>query len=329
MPTKLHLAVLAVFMMFVTMTDTAVADAHEAKAQKAVLVTGASTGIGRKITEKLAADGYFVYAGARKQKDIDELNAIKNVQAVRLDVTVQEEIDAAVETVRKGGRGLWGLVNNAGIGGGGPAIEYPVEDVQWLFDVNVWGVYRVTQAFAPMIIESKGRITTIGSISGISTGAFWAAYSMSKHAIEAYTDALAPEMERFGVEVSVIEPGNYNSEIGKSVVARRAELTEAQKASPFADYYTRLAEYTGDRSQFQEPDDVAAAAMHALFDENPQHRYMVVPNKDEAAWAVGGLIREMVQLNQNQPHAFTRDELIAMMDKAIAEESGTAEAGAE
>ena len=65
------------------------------------------------------------------------------------------------------------------------------------------------------------------------------------------------------------------------------------------------------------------------FDENPQHRYMVVPNKDEAGWAVGGLIREMVQLNQNQPHAFTRDELIAMMDKAIAEESGTAEAEAE
>ena len=120
MPTKLHLAVLAVFMMFVTMTDTAVADAHEAKAQKAVLVTGASTGIGRKITEKLAADGYFVYAGARKQKDIDELNAIKNVQAVRLDVTIQEDIDAAVATVRAGGRGLWGLVNNAGVCCGGP-----------------------------------------------------------------------------------------------------------------------------------------------------------------------------------------------------------------
>ena len=80
-----------------------------------MLVTGASTGIGRKITEHLAAKGYFVYAGARKQADLDALNAIKNVQAVKLDVTRQEDIDAAVDTITKAGRGLYGLVNNAGI----------------------------------------------------------------------------------------------------------------------------------------------------------------------------------------------------------------------
>lgn len=321
MPLFVRLAAVAVFMSFVFATNTVIADSHEADAQKAVLVTGASTGIGRKIAERLAADGYFVYAGARKQKDLDALNAIENVQAVRLDVTDQAEIDAAVKTVRDGGLGLWGLVNNAGVGGGGPAIEYPLEDVQWLFDVNVWGVYRVTQAFAPLIIESKGRITSIGSISGINTGPFWAPYSMSKHAIEAYTDALAPEMERFGVEVSVIEPGNYNSAIGKSVASKFGELTEAQKASPFADYYQRRSEYTGDRSQFKEPDEVADAAMHALFDETPKHRYMVVPNRDEAAWTIGGIINEMVQLNQDQVHAFSREELIEMLDKAMAGDS--------
>ena len=172
---------------------------QEKSAQKAVLVTGASTGIGRKIAENLAASGHFVYAGARKQKDLDALNAIENIQAIRLDVTIQAEIDAAVQTVRDGGRGLHGLINNAGIFIGGPLIEVDVDELHWLMDVNVYGVYRVTQAFAPLIIESKGRIATIGSISGILSGQFSGQYSMSKHAIEAYTDTLAIEMAKFGV----------------------------------------------------------------------------------------------------------------------------------
>jgi NADP-dependent 3-hydroxy acid dehydrogenase YdfG len=91
------------------------ADTPAATPQKAVLVTGASTGIGRKITERLAADGHFVYAGARKEADLKELGAIKNVQAVRLDVTDSKDISAAVEIITKAGRGLYGLVNNAGV----------------------------------------------------------------------------------------------------------------------------------------------------------------------------------------------------------------------
>src|SRR5690242_7233038 len=90
---------------------------------QAVLVTGASSGIGRKITERLSAKGIFVYAGARSQKDLDDLNTIKNVQAVRLDVTVPADIAAAVETVKKGNRGLYGVVNNAGIAVVAPLVE--------------------------------------------------------------------------------------------------------------------------------------------------------------------------------------------------------------
>src|SRR5688572_4708369 len=85
-------------------------------ARRAVLVTGASTGIGRKTAELLASKGFFVYACARKDADMKELDAIENVQAIRLDVTKQDEIDAAVKTVRDAGRGLYGLVNNAGVG---------------------------------------------------------------------------------------------------------------------------------------------------------------------------------------------------------------------
>ena len=144
--------------------------ADDSSEQKAILVTGASTGIGRNIAETLAAEGYYVYAGARKDKDLAELNAIENVQSIRLDVTSQEDIDAAVETVRKGGKGLYGLVNNAGVAVFGGLTQTPDSDLDWVFDVNVYGVVRVTRAFAPMIVEQKGRITTTGSIAGILSG---------------------------------------------------------------------------------------------------------------------------------------------------------------
>ena len=296
--------------------------ADDSNEQKAVLVTGASTGIGRHVTEALAADGYFVYAGARKQKDLDALNAIPNVQAIRLDVTVQEEIDAAVETVRKGGRGLYGLVNNAGVGAGSPIIEADEDQMRWLFDVNIFGVIKVTKAFAPLIIESKGRITTTGSIAGVLTWIGGADYSMSKHAIEAFADTLEKEMERFDVKVSVIQPGNYNSEIGTTARSRQSELTEAQKQSPYADYYRGRLETTGDRSQYKDPGEVSAAIMHALFDVNPKHRYMVVPNREEATWTIGQTMQRLVQRNERQEHAFSREELIAMLDEAIAAENG-------
>ena len=202
---------------------TVTADSHaEEQAQKAVLITGASTGIGRLTAEKLAAEGYFVYAGARKQQDIDALNEIDNIRAIRLDVTVQDEIDAAVAAVRKEGRGLHGVVNNAGVFTGGPLIETDIGELQWLFDVNVYGVYRVTQAFAPLIIESKGRIVNISSISGVAEWPMGGQYCMSKHAVEAYNDTLAMEMARFGVGVSIVEPGNFKSDISLTARERLA-----------------------------------------------------------------------------------------------------------
>lgn len=306
-----------VLLLTVSVSAPATADTG-ADAQQAVLVTGASTGIGRKITEVLAERGYFVYAGARKQADLDALDALENVQAVRLDVTIQAEIDAAVETVREGGRGLYGLVNNAGVFIGGPVLEVPVEDLQWLYDVNVMGVYRITQAFGPLIIESKGRITTIGSITGILSGAMFSQYSSSKHAIEGFTDGLAAEMVRFDVHVSVVEPGNFNSEITGRAVLKMAEEDYAQEGSPWAEDVKGMVEYGSDRSKFKESDAVADAVAHALFDDKPKRRYLVTPNAEEAEQTIRQVITELVQLNEGQPYAYSRDELIAMLDDVMA-----------
>jgi NAD(P)-dependent dehydrogenase (short-subunit alcohol dehydrogenase family) len=288
--------------------------------QKAVLVTGASTGIGRKITEVFADKGYFVYAGARKQKDLDALNAIENVQAIKLDVTEQKQIDAAVATVEKGDRGLYGLINNAGVFIGGPLLDVDLEEFNWLMDVNVNGVYRMNQAFGPMILESKGRISTIGSISGTLAGRYSGQYSMSKHAIEAYTDSLAAEIGPLGVHVSVIEPGNYNSAIGVSAQARMRKKNDdyAQKGSPFADAYGEWMDSEWDRSVYKNPEEVAEAALHAMFSDKPLRRYMVVPEEREAGWTIGKQIEKLVQLNDWQAYTYSREQLIEKIDAAMA-----------
>jgi NAD(P)-dependent dehydrogenase (short-subunit alcohol dehydrogenase family) len=321
---------LGVFSVFVVLCITgfsAGAVAAQDGAQKAILVTGASTGIGRKITEVLAEKGFFVYAGARKQADIDALNAIENVQAIKLDVTVQDEIDAAVETVKEGGKGLHGLINNAGVLIVGPIADVPLDEFQWLMDVNVYGVYRMAQAFLPMLIESKGRISTIGSINGISIGGFYGMYGMSKHAIEAFTDSLAYELEPLGVSVSVIEPGTYNTAIGESALARVQSQNEryAQEGSPFAEAFQELLDGDWDRFQYKAPDEVAEAAVHAMSAAAPLRRYMVVPNEAEAAKTIDRHIERLVQLNQWQAYSYSREELIAKMDAVPPSDTATAE----
>ncbi|MFN0180179.1 MAG: SDR family oxidoreductase [Gemmatimonadales bacterium] len=284
---------------------------------KAVLVTGASTGIGRKIAEVLAARGYFVYAGARKPADIAELSKLKNMQGVKLDVTAPADIAAAVETVKKGGRGLHGLVNNAGIAILGPLVETDEAELRNLFDVNVFGPYRVTMAFAPLLIEAKGRISTIGSISGILSGPFLGAYSMSKHAVEAYSDALAAEMAGFGVKVSVIEPGNYKSEIGRNTMAHAERVAARLAGGPYEQAAKNMVAAMGRYDSYPEPDDVAQAALHAMADPAPKMRYLVVPAARQAEVTIRKAIEELVQLNQGHQFSYDREALVKMLDEAL------------
>ena len=294
------------------------AESDDGNAEKAILVTGASSGIGRNIAETLAANGYFVYAGARKQADLDALNEIPNIRSVRLDVTKQDEIDAAVETVRAGGKGLYGLVNNAGVLTLGPITEIDEDELAWILDVNLMGVYRVTKAFAPLIIESKGRISNISSIAGILSGRFWAPYNITKHALEAYTDDLAAEMTLFDVKVSAINPGNYKSEIGTKEAAALAKQPYSQPGSVYAEYIAEDIKYMSDRSMYKEPDEVTAAVLHALFDDAPRPNYLVVPNETEARWTISKLIEEMAELNADQPYSYSDEELIQMLKEATA-----------
>jgi NAD(P)-dependent dehydrogenase (short-subunit alcohol dehydrogenase family) len=288
---------------------------------KSVLVTGASTGIGRNLAETLANNGYHVYAGARKDTDLAALNAIANITAVRLDVTKQDEIDAVVALIEKNGSGLYALVNNAGLGSGGAVADSPIEDQRLNYLINVEGVYRVTKAFAPLIIESKGRISTTGSIAGTITRAGLSGYSGSKHWIEAFTDALAAEMEPFEVKVSVIEPGNYQSHIRRSGVLRAFEQVKAAGGKVTEEMQARYARTEAYELSLKKPDEVSAAFMHALFDEKPLRRYVVTPNQQEQLFTISSKVRQLVELNQWGPHSYSREQLVEMLDQALADKA--------
>jgi NAD(P)-dependent dehydrogenase (short-subunit alcohol dehydrogenase family) len=273
-----------------------------ARPQKAVLVTGASTGIGRMVTERLVADGYFVYAGARRDADLEALSKIENVQAVRLDVTKQDDIDAAVTTIRKAGRGLYGLINNAGVGTQGSLVDSREDEFELTMRVNAFGPWRVTKALAPLIIAAKGRIATTSSVSGVLAGPTLTSYAMSKHAVEAFTDSLAAEMAPLGVHVSVVEPGFYKTEIVKNAVSRLGSR------------YAHLNDYL---SSYEEPADVAAAFAHALLEPEPKRRYLVVPLADQARRTIQKQIAQLVELNEGHRFTFDRETLVNMLDEAL------------
>ena len=182
-----------------------------------VLITGASTGIGRATALRLAGSGWTVLAGVRRTEDGERLAAEASagrIVPLRLDVTDAGQIAAAVEEIarRDGGR-LDALVNNAGIGVGGPLEVLSDEEWRRQFDVNFFGQVAVTRALLPALRRARGRIVFISSIGGKVAMGFNGPYAASKHAIEAVGDALRVELHRSGIQVALVEPGSVATPI--------------------------------------------------------------------------------------------------------------------
>ncbi|MCK4895514.1 MAG: SDR family oxidoreductase [Candidatus Heimdallarchaeota archaeon] len=290
---------------------------------KPILITGANSGIGRKTLEMLIDKGYFVYAGARKEKDIEELNKLPNTLAIKLDVTNDEQVKQAINIIKKEGRGLYGLVNNAGIGVAGPIITTSMEMMKDLFEVNVYGPHRMTLACFPLLRKSKGRIVNISSISGILTGRILGLYSMSKHALEAYSDTLIQNVADFDMNVSVIEPGNFKSDIGSNLIEKmrkeeesyRINLTTAQRKQQFKEIEEGFSADHG----FPEPFKVAEAIFDALSSEKPKPRYLVCRNEEEVMWVIKRMFVELLQLNYDHEFSFDKEALVDILEECISE----------
>ena len=204
----------------------------------------------------------------------------------------------------------------------GPVTEIDEDELNWILNVNVVGVFRVTKAFAPLITESQGRIVNISSISGILSGGFtgYGMYFMSKHAVEAYSDQLAFEMAKFGVHVAAVEPGNFRSQIGTSR-CKRMLAGDARQYEYYAEDMQRYTDYCKQRlsgeapSTSEPPDKVSDVIEHALFADNPKEHYLVVPEAFQAYITIGKSFEELLNLNHEQEYSFSRDELIGIMDE--------------
>jgi NAD(P)-dependent dehydrogenase (short-subunit alcohol dehydrogenase family) len=261
----------------------------------AVLVTGASTGIGRACALHLADRGSTVYAGVRKQTDADSLaaEARGDLRPVDLDVTDEEGIDRAVETITAGldGRGLVGLVNNAGIALGGPLEYLPIETWRTQLEVNVIGQVAVTKAFMPLIRKATGRILFIGSSGGRVGTPMMGPYNASKFALEGIAEAFREELRPWGLKVVLIEPGAIKTNIwdkGREQADDLEQRLGPESMRRYGALYAKLRKLLDrqDRTGIK-PERVAKVIERALFSANPRPRYLVGPD----AKAIGALSR--------------------------------------
>jgi NAD(P)-dependent dehydrogenase (short-subunit alcohol dehydrogenase family) len=189
-------------------------------AKMEILISGASTGIGRACAVHMAASGCSVWAGVRTEKSADEIKSmnVRGLQPLFLDVTDEASIAAAVSMVKKKAGMLHGLVNNAGIAVGGPIEGLATEDWRRQFDTNFFGLIELTRLCLPMLRESKGRIVNMSSLSGRIASPYLAPYAASKFALEAYSDSLRREVGKFGVQVCVVEPGPIDTPIWRKSI---------------------------------------------------------------------------------------------------------------
>jgi NAD(P)-dependent dehydrogenase (short-subunit alcohol dehydrogenase family) len=249
----------------------------------AVVVSGASTGIGRAAAVRLDGLGFRVFAGVRKEADARSLTEATSphLRPLQLDVTNEASVSAAAETVRSelGDSRLAGIVNNAGIAVGGPAEMIPISDWRRQFDVNVVGHVAMIQQFTEMLRLSGGRIVNISSIGGRFAQPFLAPYVASKHALEAISDALRIELRPWGIDVVLIEPGSIATPIWEKGL-RAAEAMSSVAPQRLGELYGRATEVMTKVAQREAgrgtaPQRVADVIVEALTARRPRTRYVV------------------------------------------------------
>ena len=206
---------------------------------KVILITGASSGMGYQTARILAEQGHRVYGAARRVEKIEEL-APYGVQALRLDITNEQSVTQVVqELIEREGR-IDVLINNAGYGYFGAIEDVPISDAKHQFEVNIFGLARITQEVLPyMRAQKSGRIVNLASVAGHVTLAFGAWYNATKYALEAFSDALRMEVKPFGIDVVIIEPGAIRTDWG---IIAADHLRDVSKGGAYEQDGSRVAE---------------------------------------------------------------------------------------
>jgi NAD(P)-dependent dehydrogenase (short-subunit alcohol dehydrogenase family) len=249
---------------------------------RSVLVTGASTGIGRATALRLDSAGWRVFAGVRKEADAEALREAgsERIAPLTLDITDAEQIAAAAARIEVEANGaLDGLVNNAGIAVPGPLETIPIEDFRRQIEVNLTGHVAVTQAMLPAIRRARGRIVFVSSIGGRIAFPLTGAYHAAKFGIEAVGDVFRQELRPWGIAVSIVEPGSIDTPIWKGVDDGATAVGDRGDADQEALYSGAIASYRKVVKRLAErgipPDKVAVAIERALTSRRPRSRYPV------------------------------------------------------
>lgn len=253
---------------------------------KAILITGASSGIGYSTAKEFTRCGYRVFGSVRKERDFERLSAElgPSFTPLRMDVTDSEALQNAAQQVASvvGSSGLVGIINNAGIATSGPLAYQPIDEIRWQFEVNVIAPIAVIQAFLPLLkvgqsaTSRPGRIINISSVAGKIAAPFIGAYVGSKHAIEGMSHSLRRELQLHGLDVVIIGPGAVNTPIwdkeSAQDMSRYAATEYAGSLEAFQRYITGLgkAGYSAEE---------IGRFIRKVFElKHPKARYAVVPN---------------------------------------------------
>lgn len=250
-----------------------------------VIVTGASSGIGEAIAKDLCVNGFTVFACARKTEDLARLSgAGKGIIPVQLDVTNEEQVHRAVNLISdrmNDEAGTFHLINNAGIVSPGPLESIPLNELRQQFEVNVFGLLGVTQAFLPLIKKSKGRIIMMSSVSGSLVTPFLGAYCSSKFALEAIADALRMELHGTGVKVLVVQPGPVATPIWEKNISRKNEIIAALSEETKNEYESRISNFIENTrkelSSALPVESVTKVVRELLLNPKPEARRRVLP----------------------------------------------------
>lgn len=251
---------------------------------RAVVVTGASTGIGRAAVAKAVREGAHVFASVRKEADAESLKAEfgEAVTPLLFDVTDEAAVRAGAEQTAAvlGGNRLFGLVNNAGVAVPGPLLYLDSDELRTQFEINVLGVHNVIRAFAPLLgadpdrTGKPGRIVMISSVAGQDGNPFLGPYAMSKHALEGYSKSLRRELLLFGVDVIVIGPGAIATPIWDK--AEEGDVARFQN-TPYGPFIERVAKFMVENGRKGLPaSDVGDLIWFCLTDPKPKTRYPIL-----------------------------------------------------
>jgi short-subunit dehydrogenase len=243
--------------------------------KRVVLITGASSGMGKETAKQLLSEGYVVYTAARrvdKMADLEELGA----PAIKMDITNEEDVVNAVEKIKLHHGGVDVLVNNAGFGLYGAMEDTTIDDAKYQFEVNLFGLARLTQAVLPYMREKRtGRIVNITSMGGKIYTPLGSWYHATKHALEGWSDCLRSELAQFGIKVIIIEPGIIKTEFGTTLLGPMMERSGSSAYAEMARAVASATENSYEKGGGSHPAVVSRTVSKALKARKPNTRYVV------------------------------------------------------